>query len=169
MILLYKDPKKRALQIAELVLLVAILPALLIYGGRSWKLYQDVVASEALFDQAEQKAHQHDWAGSLKLLQECVRVNPRYFPAYEAMADIYFEEDKNLDLAIATLEGALRYAGDDPRVHMALGGYYLRSKKAGDVKKAQQSLEVAMRGMPDNLMCRDLLRRANELASRATL
>jgi len=165
-ILLYKDPRKRALQVVEIVALVVMLPFVLTWGARTWSQYAMVVESEKLFDRGHQQMHASDWKGAVQSFDACVAVNPQYFPAYEARADIYYTELKDLKKAIASLEAGLTAAGNDPRMRQELGEYYLYAKRYRD---ARDQLAMSLEGDPGNLTCKGLLKRADVGLAKSTL
>ncbi|MBM3462122.1 MAG: hypothetical protein FJX76_08490 [Armatimonadetes bacterium] len=177
MILVYTDPKKRLLQMIEIALLIIALPFAAVYGMKSYKIYQAVVESERLFEVAENLAHAEDYKASVVALEECLAVNPRYFPAYEAMADLYFIEhrrfgltrEQGLSKAIALLEKGMIAAGDDPRMPMELSEFYMTTGKPENLKKAEAIMLAAVKMAPTNHACQTMLKMVrNQMANGST-
>src|SRR5688572_11887270 len=125
-----------------------------------------VLESERHFEEGHALTHQEKWKQAIEAFDRCIAVNPRYFPAYEAKADILLTVMKKPKEAGAVLESGLQPMKDDPRINMELGEYYLTVTK--DYKKAQAQLRDANTRMPDNLTCQGLLKKADEMVASRT-
>ena len=152
--------KKSRIQLAILVLLI---PLVLFGGLRTYGIYSRVIESERLFTLANQKMDAREWQPALQYLDQCVKVNPVYFPAYEAQAVIYADEMKDDKAVTAVLEKAVAECKDDPRAQQLYGYYLLHHFK--DYKRAQEQLRAAVRAMPNDPAVRNMLRAADDKAA----
>jgi tetratricopeptide (TPR) repeat protein len=76
-----------------------------------------------------------------KAYQQALRIDPKYVPAYQALANLYLDMH-DYDHAIATLEKGVQVAPNDALLHFDLGMTHCRKKEftAGlpDLKKAME-------------------------------
>lgn len=124
-------------------------------GLRTYRYYQAVETSVRLFREADQLSESRDQQAAINKLDECLAVNPEFFPAYELKADIYADTLRQPDKALAILQEALRHT-DDGRIHLKIGKHYLMVTR--EFKKAQSELAMAAKAMPLDDESRTLLR-----------
>jgi len=105
------------------------------------------------------------WDEALSTLDQCLALNPQFFPAYEAKADLYWLVRKDRTNALATLQAGLPYLAGDARLRQALGHFYLKVLK--DYPKAQEELRLACSLDPKNYTSRGLLRQADAEMARS--
>lgn len=147
----------------QLAILVVLIP-LAIYGGlRTYGIYSRVLESERLFTLAHQKMDAKEWQPALQYLDQCLKVNPIYFPAYEAQAAIYADEMKDEKAVTEVLDTAVAKCKDDPRAQQLYGFYLLHYFK--DYKRAQEHLRAAARALPNDPALRNMLRAADDKAA----
>lgn len=154
-----RDPRRQKILLVVLLLVAGLL------GSRSYRAYQDVVASEQLFEQAESLQHRGDMQGALQTYQQAYARNPQYFPAYEAAADLYLLYFREGRKAVAVLEDAYRQLPDDRRVHRALGECYLTTRLPEFRVRAVEQLARAAQEDPQDATCAALLARARQAAA----
>ncbi|MEA1885644.1 MAG: hypothetical protein U9N72_00320 [Bacteroidota bacterium] len=97
------------------------------------------------------------WLEALKNFQEAVDIDTTFALAYAELARAhgrlrYLRQDlseSRLAQADRAARKALKYGSEDPRVHLALGYYYLYAYR--DENQALEHLRIAERGMPDDV------------------
>jgi tetratricopeptide (TPR) repeat protein len=158
-----RKTRSRDVLVIEVVVLAVLLCVAGVYGARSWRFYQAVRESEQLFQQADVASEHGDLKQAVVYLDQCLAVNPQYFPAYELKADIYSSMWHQPDEAMRIVKDALLKT-DDPRLHKKLGELYLFTKR--DYKNAQAELRIALHADPSDLACQQELRRADNGVAR---
>lgn len=96
------------------------------------------------------------WLEALKNFQEAVDIDTTFALAYAELARVngklrYLRQDlseSRLAKADRAARKALQYGSEEPRVHLALGYYYLYAYR--DENQALEHLKIAERGMPDD-------------------
>ncbi len=98
-----------------------------------------------------------NWLKALENYMEAVKIDTTFSEAYAELARAharlrFLREDlteTRLAKADAAAKKAIQYGSEEPRVHLALGYYYLYGYR--DEDKALQHLEIAEKGMPNNV------------------
>lgn len=98
----------------------------------------------------------HYWMMALENFQEAVEIDKEFALAYAELARAhgrlrYLRQDLSewrLEEADRAAENAMLFGANDPRVHLALGYYYLYAYR--DEEQALKHLEIAEKGMPNN-------------------
>jgi TolB-like protein/Flp pilus assembly protein TadD len=98
-----------------------------------------------------------DWTQSLHAYQDAVEIDTTFALAYGELARaharlIFLRQDLSdlrLNMADQAAAKALRLGADQPRVHLALGYYYLYAYR--DEGQALKHLEIAEKSLPNNV------------------
>ena len=98
-----------------------------------------------------------NWIKALENFQEAVDIDTTFALAYAELARAHGRlrylrqdlSDSRLEKANQAAMKALQYGSEDPRVHLALGYYYLYASR--DNSQALKHLEIAEKGMSDNV------------------
>jgi len=99
----------------------------------------------------------NNWLKAIENFEEAVKIDTVFAEAYAELARgharlRFLREDLSescLAKADQAAKKALQYGSEEPRVHLALGYYYLYAYR--DEDKALQHLEIAEKGMPDDV------------------
>jgi TolB-like protein/Flp pilus assembly protein TadD len=98
-----------------------------------------------------------DWTRALQCYQDAVDIDTTFAQAYAELARaharlIFLRQDLSEQRLIKANEAAanaLRLGSDQPRVHLALGYYYLYAYR--DENQALKHLEIAEKGLPNDV------------------
>ena len=98
-----------------------------------------------------------DWTRALQCYQDAVDIDTTFAQAYAELARaharlIFLRQDlseQRLKKANQAATNALRLGSDQPRVHLALGYYYLYAYR--DEDQALKHLEIAEKGLPNDV------------------
>lgn len=148
--------KERGRRVA-LGLLAAILLCL---GAYDLRLWLRVTECERTFVVADEHIHHAQWDQALASLDQCLALNPLYFPAYEAKALVLVEGRGDKQAALEVLLGALPYLESDPRLLRAIGEMYLTGMHAP--AQAEPYFARACAIDPDDRTTQGLLRLARD-------
>ena len=98
-----------------------------------------------------------NWLKALENFEEAVKIDTVFAEAYAELARAharlrFLREDlseSRLAKADQAAKKAMQYGAEEPRVHLALGYYYLYAYR--DENKALEHLEIAEKGMPNDV------------------
>ena len=98
-----------------------------------------------------------NWYMALENFQKAVDIDTTFGLAYAELARTHARlrylrqdlSDARLEMADQAAKKALQYDSEEPRVHLALGYYYLFAYR--DEKNALEHLEIAEKGMPNDV------------------
>lgn len=135
-----------------------------IFGVRGWRMLADVQKCERTFVHADACMEKKHWDEAEASLDQCIALNPLYFPAYEAKALIKLDVRKDKQAALAVLTAALPHLPSDARLQRAIGELYLRG--LDDQVQAQIYLARACELDPTDRTTRGLLAQARAGSTR---
>lgn len=103
------------------------------------------------FSKARKSGSDTDYEESLKLLNEAIRINPRFSLAYFLLGKVYqfYKDGAQADKALANYERAKQYDPNNAVVYLSIGDLYL-AKHNGDA--ALYNLREAIKLKPDYAM-----------------
>ena len=99
--LIYRDPKKKSLQKIEIIIMLIALPLGLMWGWNAYGQWTEYMKAEKLFTEAHEMAHEGRFREAMPLLEECVKIYPEFYAAWEDMGVAYHmlrEFDKSLEV-----------------------------------------------------------------------
>jgi superkiller protein 3 len=121
---------------------------------KSMELDQEPTASSyyrfagVYFSKARRSGSDTDYEESIKLLNEAIRINPRFSLAYFLLGKAYqfYKDGAHADEALANYERAKQYDPNNPIFYLSIGDLYL-AKHNGDA--ALYNLREAIKLKPD--------------------
>ena len=108
------------------------------------------------FSKARTSGSDTDYEESIRLLNEAIRINPRFSPAYFLLGKVYqfYKNGAQSDKALANYEMAKEYDPTNPAVYLSIGDLYF-AKHNGDA--ALFNLKEAIKLKPDYAMAHFIL------------
>lgn len=86
MILLYKDPKKRKLQIVEIILMILLLPPGLYWAYQSYVSWNNFLKAEAIYTEASEMLHRGDLKEGIAKMDQALLIYPQFYAPWEELA-----------------------------------------------------------------------------------
>ncbi|MBI3926176.1 MAG: tetratricopeptide repeat protein [Armatimonadetes bacterium] len=156
MILFYKDPKKKKLQMAEITLIVLLLPFAVHWFGNameSWSRYQQ---AETFYLKGHELMHQNRLAEARIEFEKAVQLYPEFYACWEGMGvvDHYAGDHKRES---ETYAQAVNLMPDDPRIRRELAE---ACHEIGLHDQELEQIEHARRLDPNDVFTLRLLERA---------
>ncbi|MGA1824133.1 MAG: tetratricopeptide repeat protein [bacterium] len=79
---------------------------------------------KGLWFKADRELQLGKWLKAVQYLNRCIEIKKDYIPAFQSLADIYFQQG-NLVEAEDYIKEALEYAPNDPRNHFIMGRIFI--------------------------------------------
>lgn len=139
MILVYKDPKKKKLQMVELLLVILLLPFAVHWGGQAMQQWNDYQQAKIHFDKGHEYLHQESLGKARAELEKAVELYPEFYAAWEGLAVTYhFQGDHQGELK--TYQAAAEALPGESRIQRELAQAY---HEVGQHDKELEVIQIA--------------------------
>lgn len=123
MILTYKDPKKKKLQMLEIIAMILLLPPGLYYAYGAytdWKVFKE---AEAIYKEASDLLHAGRYDEGIPKAEEALAIYPTYYGPWEDLATAHHMMG-NHELEVATYVRAIAVLPESGSLHRGLATSY---------------------------------------------
>lgn len=154
----YTDPTKKTLQRVQIGAMAVLLPLALVFGVPAFRDYQNYSAAGKHLVAADEFSHQGKTREALAELEQCVKLYPGFYEAYELMASLQYSS-RNRESAIQAYERGLQALPDHGELHYSLAQLlFLEARYPEALEHAQRATDLLPGdGRPGHLVqrCKD--------------